>query len=182
LAVNENRHCLESYFTDPQEIESALLAKDRRLYTPRIATIREHIESQRAAWVDHWSLWVTMSRVSSKLGAESFPGFFHDQYALPADAEIRHRLEVWASVVDSNAAFEAFATERARARLESPSDQYRSCIYAKKFYPTVVVQSALNPLGPSNGRSWMLKLAKWLPSVPRDIAPILKFFLSRRAR
>jgi hypothetical protein len=174
LLVNPRRHCLESYFSDPSEIEAALMEKDRQLYGPRIAALRAHIESHRANWVDHWSLWVTMSRVCRRLGEESFPGFFHEQYLLPRDSEIRSRLKVWGAVVSARAVFDAFIQERARARGESASDQLRSCVYAKKFYPIVVVQGGLNPLGPSDGRSWMLKLAKWSPTVPPDLAPLLR--------
>jgi hypothetical protein len=177
LLINPTRHCLESYFTDPDEIEPALLAKDRQFYGPQIPALRERIESCRAAWVDHWSLWVTISRVCRKLGAESFPGFFHDQYVLPRDAAIKARLKAWAGVVDSRAVFETFVGDRARARAESPSLQLRSCVYAKKFYPIVVVQGGLNHLGPSDARSWMLKLAKWGPTVPPDLAPILRGLL-----
>jgi hypothetical protein len=177
LLVNPSRHCLESYFTDPQEIEAALLAKDRQFYGAHIAALRDHIESHRANWVDHWSLWVTMSRVCRKLGEESFPGFFHDQYVLPRDVEIKDRLKVWSAVVDSRALFLAFDRERTRARGESHSIQLRSCVYAKKFYPIIVVQGGLNALGPADGRGWMLKLAKWSPTVPRDLAPLLKSLL-----
>ena len=174
LLVNPNRHCLESYFTDPQEIEAALLAKDRQVYGPRIAVLRDRIESHRANWVDHWSLWVTMSRVCRNLGEESFPGFFHDQYVLPRDVEIKTRLEVWGTVVDSRATFVAFDRERTQAREQSHSVQLRSCVYAKKFYPIVVVQGGLNVLGPSDGRGWMLKMAKWSPTVPKDLATLLE--------
>src|SRR5262249_46419839 len=139
--------------------------------------LRDHIESHRADWVDHWSLWVTMSRVCRRLGEESFPGFFHDQYALPRDVEIKKRLKVWGAVVDSRAAFLAFDQERTRARGESHSIQLRSCVYAKKFYPVIVVQGALNGLGPSDGKGWMLKLAKWSPTVPRNLAPLLESLL-----
>jgi hypothetical protein len=174
LLVNPSRHCLESYFTDPQEIEAALLAKDRQFYRPRMGALRDHIESHRANWVDHWSLWVTMSRVCRKLGEESFPGFFHEQYVLRRDAEIQRRLRVWGAVVSSRTMFNTFVQERTQARGELPSVQLRSWIYAKKFYPIVVVQGGLNPLGPSDGRGWMLKPAKWSPTVPPDLAPLLK--------
>jgi hypothetical protein len=177
LLVNPDRHCLESYFTDPLEIEAALLAKDARSYGPRIAALRDHIERHRANWVDHWSLWVTMSRVCRKLGEGSFPGFFHDQYVLPRDAEIKSRLRVWSGALSSRAVFQAFDHERTRARSESASNQLRSCVYAKKFYPMVVVQGALNPLGPADGRNWMLRLAKWSPAVPSDLAALLRSVL-----
>jgi hypothetical protein len=73
--------------------------------------------------------------------------------------------------------YNAFVQERTQARSESPAVQLRSCVYAKKFYPIVVVQGGLNPLGPSDGRGWMLKLARWSPAVPRDLAPVLKSLL-----
>ena len=35
--------------------------------------------------------------------------------------------------------------------------QLRGCVYAKKFYPVIVVQGGLNAMGPSDGRGWMLQ-------------------------
>jgi hypothetical protein len=47
-------------------------------------------------------------------------------------------------------------------------------VYAKTFYPIIVVQGGLNALRPSDGRGWMLKPAKWSPTVPKDLAVLIK--------
>ena len=143
LLVNERRHCVESYFIDPSQIEAALLAKNDALYRPHIPAIRGVIESECEAWVDHWALWVTMCRVSRRLSEELFPGHFHDQVPLPNDAEIEDRLQAWAGIVDAGATIEAFRQVRDAARARPAAEQFRGCIHAKKFLTRVVVPNTL---------------------------------------
>ena len=177
LLINPARHCLESYFTDPDEIEPALLAKDRQLYGPQIPVLRERIESCRDAWVDHWSLWVTISRVCRKLVRSPFRDSSTISTCFPVTPRSRpgsrRGLVPWIRAPSSR---HSSGIEHGCAA-ESPSLQLRSCVYAKRFYPIVVVQGGLNHLGPSDARSWMLKLAKWGPTVPPDLAAILKGLL-----
>jgi hypothetical protein len=174
LLVNESRHCLENYFIDPSDVVAALRSHDAKFYEPHIAAIRAAIEAQRAVWADHWALWVTMCRVSRRLSEELFPGHFHDQVPLPADPDIQARLQVWASVVEAGAVFEAFRQERHAARARTATEQYRGCIHGKRFFSQIVVQSALHPLGHHDAKNWILKLDKWMPAVPADLQPILE--------
>jgi hypothetical protein len=174
LLINPGRHCLESYFVEPTEIESALRAKDSTRYGPHIAPILAQLEGQRAAWVDHWSLWVTMCRVSRRMTEESFPGFFHEHLPLPDDTAIQEQLAVWANLVEPGAVFLEFERERGAARAKPSAEQFRGCIHAKRFYRSVVVQELLHPLGAHDARNWMLKLAKWMPAVPIDLRGFLQ--------
>jgi hypothetical protein len=174
LLVNPNRHCLESYFSDPTEIEAALRAKNEAKYQsvfPKMAAI---LQGQLADWVDHWSLWVTTCRISRQLTAEAFPGFFHDQLPLPDDAVIEARLNTWAAVVDHASVLAAFQEQRNEARLKSPSEQFRSYVHAKKFYSRVVIGEVLQSIERVDSKSWMLKLSKWMDKVPADLAPLLR--------
>jgi len=125
-------------------------------------------------WVDHWSLWVTTCRVSRQLADEAFPGLFHDQLPIPDDAAIEARLNSWAGVVDPGVVLAAFQHQRSEARLKAPSEQFRGCVHAKKFYPRVVVGEALQPIERVDSKSWMRKLAKWMAEVPADLAPMLR--------
>ena len=174
LLVNESRHCVESYFIDPAEIEAALLEKDRTLYGPSIPAIRTAIDRERLAWVDHWALWVTMCRVSRRLSEELFPGRFHDHVPLPADPDVEQRLRDWASIVEAGTIFESFRQERGAARAGTETEQFHGCIHAKKFFTRIVVPNALHSLGRHDAKNWMLKLAKWMPVVPGDLQPILQ--------
>jgi hypothetical protein len=62
LLVNEDRHCLESYFSEPGEIEVALQLRDAVRNGPGLPGLRTRLESAVLEWVDHWSLWVTTNR------------------------------------------------------------------------------------------------------------------------
>jgi len=146
LLVNPERHCLESYLSDPSEIAAALRAKDATQYASNIQRFDTHLRAQLSDWVDHWSLWVTTCRVSRQLADEAFPGLFHDQLPIPDDAAIEARLNSWAGVVDPGVVLAAFQHQRSEARLKAPSDQFRGCVRAKKFYPRIVVGEALQAI------------------------------------
>jgi hypothetical protein len=174
LLVNANRHCLESYFSDPLEIAAALRAKHATQYTSDIQRIDTHLKAQLPDWVDRWSLWVTTCQVSQQMTEEAFPGFFHDRLPLPDDGMIEARLETWARVVDPNRVLAAFRQERSAARLKTASEQFRGCVQAKMFYRGIVVGQALQPIKSDNPKRWMLRLAKWMADVPIDLAPMLR--------
>jgi hypothetical protein len=87
LRVNPLRHCLESYFCDPDEIEAALLGIDPAKSAPRLINLRAQIGAQLQNWSDHWSLWTTTNRLNAEMRGAKFPHFFHAQYKLPADAD-----------------------------------------------------------------------------------------------
>jgi hypothetical protein len=174
LLVNAGRHCLESYFSDPSEIADALRLKHATRYAVEIQRIDTQLRARLPEWVDHWSLWVTTCRVSRQLTDKAFPGFFHDQLPLPDDAIIEARLNAWAAAVDPNVVLAMFKQQRTDARLKSPSEQFRSCIHAKNFYRRIVVGEALQTIETVDHKSWMLKLAKWMPDAPADVATMLR--------
>jgi hypothetical protein len=173
LLVNPRRHCLESYFSDPLEIEAALRAKDAAQYSPFFQSLHAVLQNDLTEWIDHWSLWVTTCRVSRQMTEEAFPGFFHDQLPLPDDAAIEARLNAWAGIVSPSTVLGAFHDQRSDARLRSPSEQLRGCVHAKRFYRQVVVGEILQSIDRVDYKSWMLRLAKWMPEVPSDVAPML---------
>jgi hypothetical protein len=173
LLVNPHRHSLESYFSDPSEIEAALRAKDTARYSPFFSRLHAVLQNDLPEWVDHWSLWVTTCRVSRQMTEEAFPGFFHDQLPLPDDVAIEARLKAWAGIVSPSAVLGAFQHQRSDARLRSPSEQLQSYVHAKRFYRQVVVGEVLQSIEKVDYRSWMLRLAKWMAEVPADVAPML---------
>jgi hypothetical protein len=180
LLVNPSRHCLESYFIEPSELEAALTAKDGASYGARIRALTNHLQLSRADWVDHLSLWVTTCRISRRLSDELFPGFFNNMIPLPADSDVQARLRTWAEVVDPATVFEAFRLQRDHARSISEADQFRSCINAKRFFPRFVAQFLSDQAGRRSAKQWMLGLAKWMPEVPTDIASILSTLVQRQ--
>ena len=175
LLVNAERHCLESYFSDPSEITAALEAKNATGYSSFFQSLHTILHHQVDDWVDHWSLWVTTCRVSRRLTDELFPGFFHHLVPLPDDTAIEARLNTWA--VNPSVVLAAFQRQRSEARLRSPSEKFRGCVHAKMFYRQIVVGKVLQSIDHADARLWMSKLAKWMTDVPADLAPMLRSLL-----
>jgi hypothetical protein len=81
--VNSGRHCIESYFCDPDEVVAALLARDAAKYGPTEATLRGALSSPLAEWVDHWAMWTTAMQLQSDMVSAGYSSFFHDVLPLP---------------------------------------------------------------------------------------------------
>jgi hypothetical protein len=108
LRVNADRHCLESYFCDPDEIQAALLAHDAPRFTAHLAQIQADLRSPLSEWADHWSLWTTTNRLNAEMRGAKFPHLFHAQYKLPPDSDIQRRLADWAAIVEPGTVFTQF--------------------------------------------------------------------------
>ncbi len=133
LRVNVHRHCLESYFCDPDEIQASLLAHDAARFTPHLASLQADILAPLADWADHWSLWTTTNRLNAEMRGARFPHLFHHQYMLPADAEIKKRLADWAAIVEPASTFADFDALRTATRLRPATERFRSCVFARAF-------------------------------------------------
>ncbi|HEY3966381.1 MAG TPA: hypothetical protein VGM05_17605 [Planctomycetaceae bacterium] len=174
LLVNESRHCLESYFCDPDELDAALQSRDVANYGPELPNLRIAIGQARETWVPHWALWVTLQRAHAELTHDGqFPNNFHGQHPLPADAEIKRRLAAWSKTLDPKHLFTGFDQLRTSALKRNHRRQFRECIYSKDFYPQIV-KPLLLKLDPAiDPDDWPINLADWSPDVPADIRMIL---------
>ena len=112
LRVNLHRHCLESYFCEPDEICAALIAHDGAHFTPHLPKLRADLVAALADWADHWCLWTITNRLNGEMRGARFPHLFHTQYKLPPDADIKARLTDWAAIVEPAAVFNSFDTLR----------------------------------------------------------------------
>jgi hypothetical protein len=137
LRVAPDRDCLESYFSDPDELEPNLQAEDPS-YTPQFAAFRAHLQAALAARVDHWSLFMTTERLKERMNAALYPGAFHATIPLPPDADIATRFQTWAGLVAHPQVFDEFVALRVQARAAGVRTQFRSHICAKRFFEDVV--------------------------------------------
>jgi hypothetical protein len=170
LRVNPARHCLESYFCDPDEVEAALLAKDPARYGTSMAAFRSAVLAARPDWVDNGAMWVTAMRLQADMVSAGYTNYFNNVVPLPADAEIQARLATWSALADAATVWVTFDGLRQAARSAPPADQLRGCVHGKNFW-SAVVEPALQNL--DRQTDWLLKLAEWGP-VPADIDAILR--------
>jgi len=175
LRVNVHRHCLESYFCDPEEIVATLRHKDGSQYGRHVPELTRAIARRRKDWVCHWCLWVTLQRVAVQLSQDGeFPDVFHGQHPLPSDNTIKQRLRAWSAVIAPKAVFTQFDTLRSASLRLPHKRQFRERVYAKDFYPQVVKPQLLKADGAIQAQDWMVSLAEWSPEVPEDIRSILE--------
>jgi hypothetical protein len=175
LRINADRHTLENYFCDPDEVVSALL-NINATWAPQGAALRAQIESHRQDYVDHWALLTTTDRLKNRMVQEGYPGYFANAIPIPSDSDIQARFHQWTSVVDAAVAFTVFDQLRQGARTAAPNQAYRSHVWGKLFYNQVVyaAPSGLQSLLGKPGEDWMIDLAEWSSQVPADITVILR--------
>ncbi|MCY2994429.1 MAG: hypothetical protein NTY19_42160 [Planctomycetota bacterium] len=177
LFVNPDRHTLESYCCDPQEITLALLNQDPATFGPQVNQLTAEITAGLADWVDHGALWTSLMRVQNAMQEAKLPHFFNQIVPIPPDATIRTRMQQWRTIVDDVDMFAAFAALRTHARSQTQSKQLQSCVYAPLFF-TAVVLPKLQQLQPSDERTWKVNLAEWSPNPPPDVVPLLQAVLA----
>jgi hypothetical protein len=137
LRVLAGRHCLESYFADPDELEPSLQAEDPA-HAAQLPAFRRHLETALPARVAHWALFMTTERLKEQMNAAFYPGAFHATIPIPADADIQNRFQTWAGLVAHPLLFNAFAALRTQALAASATLQLRSHVSAKLFFDDVV--------------------------------------------
>ncbi|HEV3255446.1 MAG TPA: hypothetical protein VG013_01075, partial [Gemmataceae bacterium] len=98
LRVVASRDCLESFFTDPDELEPSLQAEDPA-YVGQLPAFRAHLEAALPARVAHWALFMTTERLKERMKAALYPSAFHGAIPIPAEADIERQFQQWAALV-----------------------------------------------------------------------------------
>ena len=175
LRVVAERDCLESFFTDPDELEPSLKAEDPA-YAGQQSAFRAHLEAALLAWVGHWALFMTTERLKERMNPAIYPGAFHDAIPIPLDPEIQSRFQTWAGLIAHPQLFNEFDGLRAQALAAVPTMQFRSHVSAKRFFDDVVYPApeGLQRFRAKADSTWRLDLAENAPAVPADIATILR--------
>jgi hypothetical protein len=175
LRVVASRDCLESYFTDPDELAQCLQAENAS-YAADIPAFRTHLETALPARMAHWALLMTTERLKEQMNAAFYPGAFHATVPIPPDADIQHRFQTWAGLVAHPQLFHAFDALRAQALAATATMEFRSHVAAKLFFDDVVYPApeGLQRFRAKPDSTWRLDLAENAPTVPADIASILQ--------
>jgi hypothetical protein len=170
LLVNLSRHCLESYFCDPDELVAVLLAKDAAKYGPAEPALRAALTAPLADWVDHWSMWTTAMRLQGDMVSAGYASYFHDVLPLPSDPVIQARLDSWGALASRATVWASFDGLRAASRARPTADKHRGCVHGKKYWDQVVHPALL---AVESRRDWLIDLADW-SAIPPDLDPLLR--------
>lgn len=185
LLVNQSRHSLESYFCDPDELESILLARDaasgKQTFAGHLTELKNRMESKRHDFVRHWALGCVIQRANESIRNDAkYPTFFRDTCPLPSDHYILSKLTEWANLLEPNRLFSAFKALRDASLARPISEQFRECVEPKLFFGQVVLAGpgGLNSIRRQESSDWMIELARWSPDMPADLkttlAPVIK--------
>jgi hypothetical protein len=179
LRINPDRHAVESYFCDPDELEPALLRMDPT-WAALLPALRHRVSSALPLYADHWALLTITDRLKVRMAVGGYPGHFSTTIPVPPDADIQARFALWATTLDPVAAFQDFDNLRTTARAASEGQRCRSHVWAKMFFEDVVYPApgGLAALRPRNRANWLLDLAEAFPSVPADLAGLLQPLLA----
>jgi hypothetical protein len=179
LRVVAGRDCLESYFADPDELEASLLAENAA-YAVQLPAFRLHLQTVLPVWVAHWALFRTTERVKDRMNAALYPGAFHGKPPIPSDTDIQARFQTWAGFLAHPQLFNEFDALRTQAMAVGATMQFRSHVYAKDFFETVVCPApeGLQRFQVKKYDTWRLDIARHAPAVPADIATVLQPLLS----
>jgi hypothetical protein len=173
LLVNVSRHCLESYFCDPDELIAVLLAKDAVKYGPAEPVLRAALTGSLADWVDHWAMWTTAMRLQSDMVSAGYASCFHDVLPLPPDPVIQARLDTWGVLASGATVWVSFDGLRAASRGRPIPEKHWSCVHGKKYWDQVV-HPALRTV--ESRRDWLIDLADW-SAIPTGLDPLLRTVL-----
>jgi len=175
LRVAANSDALESYFSDPDELEPSLRVEDPA-FAGQFPAFRAHLNSALPDWVRHWALFTTTERVKERMNAAIYPGAFHATIPIPADADIQNRFQDWSNLVAHPRLFQEFDALRTAALASGLPEQFQSHVSSKRFFEYVVHAGpgGLQQFSAKADRTWRLDLAENTPVIPADIAAILR--------
>jgi hypothetical protein len=174
LRVNEQRHCLESYFCDPAELK-AVLARSSLPDGARAAkALEKAVKNGLTDWVRHWALWTILERLKNRMSDAAYPNAFHQGLVAPADKTVKTKLQEWAGLIHVDQVLADYRALRKDSLRRTQQEQLCSCIYAKNVFPQVVLVE-LNKLETDiESDEWMPQLASWFLDVPDDVREILQ--------
>lgn len=173
LRLNDDRHAIESYFCDPDEVGPALSAIDAA-WSAQLSAFRAAVAAALTDYVAHWALLTTTERLKTRMFEQGYPGHFSTTVPVPPDADVQARFSQWATTIDASAAFAEFDALRAAAFAATATMRYRSHLWAKLFFERVIHPQLTGPptTNQKSTHDWMIDLAANSP-VPADVAAIL---------
>lgn len=139
------RFCLESYLSDPDELWQELPDGQKNKITGGQAAFRAEILRDLAKWQRHAAIWQVINPLWAGLRALGFKEKLLETNSVADDAELQTTLQNWSDFIDATRIMNDVQTAIANMQQVAPSVFLHHHLYAKNFFPEVVVP-ALNRL------------------------------------
>lgn len=165
------RYCLESYLSNPDELWLALPPSQQQKVDGGAESFRQAILSDLDSWRRHAAIWQVINPLWSGLRARGFKEVLLNPVPVASDEEIRAKLQDWSDFIDASRIWADVAATITRIQEIPLPDFLHRHLYAKKFFPLVVVP-ALNRLTVQQSEArHRNNLFEELP-LPADLHPV----------
>lgn len=166
------RFCMESYLVAPSDLWAALPATQQAKITGGQAQLAQEIEACKPNWLRHAALWHVINPLWGQLRSAGFKDAVLDPQSVPDDTDLQSRLNQWQATVDPQTIMQAVHQVIADLHGKTDEEYYSQWLYAKAFYPQVVL-GILNRLLAitMDTKTWRSRLVSHLP-VPSDLDPV----------
>ncbi len=165
------RFCIESYACVPAEIWPAVEGSAALKKTDGFAVFEAELLAGLDNWRRHAALWHAVNPLWKQLTALGFNNALLNPADVPDDAAVQVRLDQWSSVLAPATVKSKFDDEHVAIKAMAQDDFLRQKLYAKRYFPQVVLPVLNRWLGQADKAKRMAELMQRIP-VPVDLGPL----------
>lgn len=162
------RFCLESYLVEPNELWSALSPKQRDKITEGLPKLIEEIGAEKATWLRHAALWHVINPLWGKLRGLGFKESVLDPKDVPNDSDLLDKLLSWHDALNAERTVQKINDLSLQFQNEPDFQFYTQRLYAKEFFPVVVLVTLNRFLGQKDEKTRKQDIFRHL-AVPSDL-------------
>jgi hypothetical protein len=159
------RFCIESYLIDPDELWEAI-PENHRKTLGNVNTLKNRLNQSLHAWIRHAAMWHTVNPLWRKLRELGFVSGALEVPSVSDDKKTVETIKSWSEVLDEKSTLAEFNRMLSILQNTPSAELFSRWIYAKKFYPAVVLPALNKLLGQKAAKDLRLELFSALP--PRD--------------
>lgn len=165
------RFCLESYLVDPTELWKALPAGQQARIVGGLGAFESALLANLADWRRHAALWHVINPKWSGLRARGFNTDVLDPQRVPDDEQLRQTLTSWSQFMQADTLFDEVQQRLSEMTGQPLQEFLHRSLYAKAFFPLVVVPVLNRLLGQASESARRRQLFEHLPP-PADLGTV----------
>lgn len=169
--VHLPRFCLESYLVDPTELWNALPAGQQARIAGGLGAFESALLANLADWRRHAALWHVINPKWSGLRARGFNTDVLDPQRVPDDEQLRQTLTSWSQFMQADTLFDEVQQRLSEMTGQPLQEFLHRRLYAKAFFPLVVVPVLNRFLGQASEADRRRQLFEHLPP-PADLGTV----------